>query len=1387
MFDWFIALALSCPGQAGSGTFNSSTSIRVKWRVRQCRRFRTFRGGLRKLTGMSVPCERLLQQLFNEWEAILRAKGFGISFRHWVLEWPFVQWFPLDFPTLEWTDNVLQLLEFDCQALAASEAAKCRAHARFVVQQDMQVHHSRQGFAALKGPARPPFSAVTTQVSQPLLSCVLLGPNRTLLRVHSPLQSRVGHPVVIGEVQADVLHVQAEGIQVSAPVASVPACVMVEQQIADCTALELHEGFFHFWAPFWNRDSVVEAHDLSEWTNFTRILERFPSPWPELPVDMMDLSVWRAILQKSSAKSATGACGFAVAELKQLPDPALLQFAMLCNKAVQHGLPQFMLVGRINVLAKTDSPDGYNDGRPICVLPATFRLWSSVFCSQLLRLWGPLMPPGIQGGLPGRSARDVTYHLQHAVEASAQDGSSLSGMVLDIIKCFNGLPRPPLQAILCHLGCPPALAQCWVSALNRVQRCASFNGSLSLPRGSTTGAPEGDPMSMAGIIAFCWVLHQMLTTFDVTPALYVDNFAWLCDVPEFNAIALQETLAFTDSLRLKVDWTKTFAWGRDVDSQAWWLQHSPKMVPSTATFRFLHSAKDLGTAMRYRGCRVLGCLKARMAEGHSRLKKLAKMPRPIANKARLIQSAVWPAVFYGAEGHALSIKHIGGLRTSAARALAGNGCQTNPYLAVNALAKGLQDPEMFLLTAMLRALQRALRHYSDVGESVLAMAVRACGSPYRVFGPASALKAMLVRNGWDLHSNGELRGPGNVRLSLYHSTNADTKAALATAWAHHVRAAVSHRNGLHNVDVPDLATTARVLATFTPAEQRTLARHITGGFQTAATKVLWHAVDTPAWSWCGGVESRRHRFVTCPAFAEVRQRHSQAVQALDSRFPHWVFCPFATVHDAVDVTTLVFASRPPPGMPHEVAEALRPQARAQLECYTDGTCANPTQPLARHAAWSLVLDSTCSLEDRELAASYWKATSQIPPCMQVQSRGLVPGKQTINRAELLAAIQAVRLGSLLDSTPVHVHTDSAYVVRVLSQFAAGMQAPLMDSSPNLDLLCLLNEVWFSGVTVSKLKSHRDPGQARSNHELLQILGNAQADVACSDALRADLSIVQEMIAEIAAAQDEQASLLRDVFLYLLDLHRVTNVKLNQPRDTPSTAPEDTMDPLVPPDAAPFLDGALEMWQQQRSATILPQPLECPDQGVFVHSTWGPDFAWQVWTWIQTIQWEDHPVQAATAVTTLELFCNYVVSTSSLPPLVIPGPYNKRLCLPYDAPESRLHPRTLRSWLQALTSSIRQLERQASARLLPGTASRRITSLQSLGDSQARSGFMIGCRFQNVAETAALLRKAITLRTTAPFWAYVQRHEASRLRAPRHLNELASSLSGHQKLARRQRR
>ena len=180
----------------------------------------------------------------------------------------------------------------------------------------------------------------------------------------------------------------------------------------------------------------------------------------------------------------------------------------------------------------------------------------------------------------------------------------------------------------------------------------------------------------------------------------------------------------------------------------------------------------------------------------------------------MIQSAAWPACFYAAEAHAVGLTHLRRLRGTAARVLVGSHRSLSPLLALCTLTPHVQDPECFLLTQALRALRRLFHTDPGVAAEVLLAAVKASGHACSATGPASALKALLSRNGWTLYSCGLCTGHGNVRFSLRTASARDIASAVNTAWAYFVRQAVQHRNGLLQAGVPAVHQTYKALRGF---------------------------------------------------------------------------------------------------------------------------------------------------------------------------------------------------------------------------------------------------------------------------------------------------------------------------------------------------------------------------------------------------------------------------------------------------------------------------------------------------------------------------------------------------------------------------------------------
>ena len=341
-----------------------------------------------------------------------------------MLSWQCVTWYPLDFPSLPWLSDLVQLLQFDCQALAAAEAAQRRRSFRVAVEQDEQVGFSRQGYRSIRPASKPPFTAVSTEVEQPL-QCLT--------------------PATLGEWECSV------------------------------------------------------------------------------------------------------------------PKPSLFR---------------------------------------------------------------PGMPATVGG---------------------------VEGLVVEV-------------------------------------RASSFIGDISEPVWSSTGAPEGDGVSVAAAVAIGWLYSQVIEDYGLSPMMFVDNWAWVSEDHELNTAGVEQTVRFAAALKLSVDWSKSFGWSRHPEGRRWWHESCETAGPPGITLHVLPEAKDLGAAMRYCGPRTLGALKARMQDAQQRLHRLAAQPRSVRDKAKLVQGAIWPVAFFASEGHAIGLQKVATLRSIAARAMVGPFRQLSPYLALSTLS-----------------------------------------------------------------------------------------------------------------------------------------------------------------------------------------------------------------------------------------------------------------------------------------------------------------------------------------------------------------------------------------------------------------------------------------------------------------------------------------------------------------------------------------------------------------------------------------------------------------------------------------------------------------------------------------------------------------------------
>ena len=293
-----------------------------------------------------------------------------------------------------------------------------------------------------------------------------------------------------------------------------------------------------------------------EWTEMALLLDSAPRLEP-LALDFYSPELWKDAIKRMADRKATGICGWRPAELKVLPREALEILALLFAKSLELGIPPFLLIASVSVLAKVPRPEHIKQSRPIAVFSTIYRVWSSMVSRQILKQWGKVFPPSVMGSLPSRSARDLSYQQQHQIERAILDNRELFGLSLDIVRCFNCLPLRPIGQMMKRLGVPPQLVDCWMTALRDVRQHPVFLNCLGPPMESSTGVPEGDPLSVVAMAAVCFHAAHQPAALQVAFRTYVDNWSWQANTAEELRASTIPLLAFLDEMQLTVDWSKT--------------------------------------------------------------------------------------------------------------------------------------------------------------------------------------------------------------------------------------------------------------------------------------------------------------------------------------------------------------------------------------------------------------------------------------------------------------------------------------------------------------------------------------------------------------------------------------------------------------------------------------------------------------------------------------------------------------------------------------------------------------------------------------------------------------------------------------------------------------
>ena len=1313
-------------------------------KVKQLRRIDSLKQRMISFEKRGAKYPGVKDQLVDEWQAIVHCFAFGMPFLSWVQDFGVVGFPACPFPSSEWLGCVSQLVKFHVDAAVHADLKIRRDKVQYQIHQDTKSSR-KSAFAKVRGPGNPPITELRSAVD---FDAFIVGANGPCLyEVYgdsSSLESLdVGFPVQVGDCMTSLQSKSAHHVTVKSfqALQCDGSSVQVTQEQRHCDPKAIAHDLNSFWVPIWTRDPL-DLRFLDDQVPSAK----FPSlisaaRHPEIQVNMLDLNVWKLVIKKLKPNSARGVDSISAQELQMLPDNLIQLLAEILASMVD-GFPEDLMVGLTCPLAKTSEVPLRHQTRPITVLALTYRVWAMVACWQISRVFSEIIPHDVTGLLPKRGSFDTAYLTQFQIERARYESTPLSGVTLDLQKCFNKMRWSFVHALLWLLGISRSLLRKWLLSVSAIQRVWLICGQVCPASGCTTGFPEGDVWSVMAMIAVAsfWTTQtrnhfqvQGHPAADLLLSAYADNWAWMVSLPGQHLAVWQSTVTFLDEAGLELDTSKTWCWATCPD-HAGLVQLAASELLDGVIIPLKTCNADLGFQLQYSGRFRKGINDERTHKGIQRLLRLQSIPYDIHTKAQIVRMSVFPATLYGAAIRPPAADTLDRLRNFTARAVLGPSQSMSSAIALICFHKGILDPEHWMIAQILRIARAFLLAAPlDVRRAFLHIASRFQGTLHCVRGPASALSFCLQQIGWQIDREGVISVNAFLRFDLCANSFQRFRRFLDVSWQKGLIMALTFRKSWYHFPDIAIAPTVAVLKKFNPSQQRRLIRENSGSYQCHVQKSKWIANDDGLCPLCGVAEdSRSHRLLECAIGQDTREPFSGLVQWLQDTGSEFAQFPFVTVHPDHEALICAAFSLTVPSFDDVILDFIsqRVAQGVNIHWFTDGSCMAQSDPSSRFSAFAIAVDLCCDDMDRKAQAAKATATSVAPASLQQVMSCRTPGEQDILRAEIFAAATV-----LLNAKVGVVHVDNQTAITLLNLALSAKSITELAARDHFDIL---REVWnhrtHIAATIVKVDSHVDIAARPSLLEQYMCWGNhfvdEQAKTACRD-------LMPELVSKQRALQhdmEEQICMLTKAYQLQLELHVVRAKAIQAKEDNPVTASSTAMEIMT----------AFKTWTATPGRSLSGDfDLQFLDFSMF-----GRSLMESFLCWVQCLKWRsdgnlDGPMHLQCGTSWIELAVSWMLHARTYVPVLRENSDKQRLLVHArnyeEAKEIGVGLSESGTSLQKMWDNLFALLPHVLA--IPGKR-KKVASIYNLGGSRYVQGFDICFEMPFQAETIEILRNVI---------------------------------------------
>eukprot|EP00438_Fugacium_kawagutii_P024297 Skav217538 [mRNA] locus=scaffold467:222594:227126:+ [translate_table: standard] len=1046
----------SCHGHV-QPDYHGQTRKHTQW-FKQLRR-------LESISRTHSESEQAKRHKQREWQAILRAAGFPTSFQKWWKTTPNkLDRAPSKLPDLVPTRDELVSIQatFDREFRLLEQAllSTCKATARKIRHDNPQ-----KIFQDIKVPLAQPIALLDTSVSATILA---VDAHEQALEF-APSGFAPDRPIYSANAVADVIHLEADKLWIANMGDFQPGDTLrQDQHVGSLT--ELFTLFGNEWEKRWDRHLHVPPTEWDPMVDF--FIQNFPAGeamhLPEITPDQ-----WYLTLRRKKKRAAVGPDGWAREDLLRMPVDLVKNLLNILHDIEQgRDWPITAVTGLICSLAKVPHASTVNQYRPITVFSLIYRTWSSLRAKATLRHLEKYAPSKCFGNLPLRTASQVWLGIQSELETANTFDDRASGVMIDIQKCFNHLPRIPILAVCHHLGVDVAILKAWANALQRMTRRFSIRGSVGPGLRSTTGCAEGCALSVVGMLAInvlidCWLSVKVPAA---TLWSYVDNWELTAPSVATTLEGIQNLRRAAQGLDLLIDEDKTIVWANNPQERKT-LRDSQHHVVA--------SARDLGGHVQYTQQTTNSTITSRIQKFKPRWRDFARSPAPRKQKLVAIKMAAWPNVLHGIASVHICDDLLDELRAAAMRSIGLNGMGASSLAQFSLVENPSVDPGFYALTKTVMDCRSYLS--SEVCIPILNVIAIPKQKSRPSVGPCSVLLHRLHGIGWSWDSNHFVDHQG-YPIDVWNCPIQELKQRLQQAWqsrAQHLLADRKTFGGMHLMS-PTLTMRA---SPSDPGDKGILHTALNGTFFTADHAHHLDPTATNQCPFCGAADSQTHRHWECVPLEPARRSSPDMrrfiLQCPPATYNHgWIPEPASQrdfvrelLHIPDHTRWFQLPACPPP----------------VLDFFTDGSCLEPGDSQCRLSSWGVVVYDPQGNQE-----------------FQKISNGLLPGRlQTITRAELTAVISALAC-ILVAPRQFRLWIDNDQVFKTVSKIMGYQQLYRFNNKvPNHDLLnevgALAFQVKHLCLATVKVCSHQQEDESASWVDNWSFRGNAAADRAAEQA------------------------------------------------------------------------------------------------------------------------------------------------------------------------------------------------------------------------------------------------------------------------------------------------